>query len=229
MKKNLSFFAPLILWLCLSIPGFAQTGLKVDSLINFPVLPDTAYQGLAYDSVKIQVHNYSGNPYSGSVEVYMMADSLQHVDTLRDDTTVVFIPSGGDTILNARNGIVFNPGNFAAGDNIVVVWPYLRLSPFPIDSFYVQVHYTLLTGLDDPAIREGIVLYPVPARQVLRFTYTHTESIEQVRIFDSTGRLMLDSQVPPETLEVTSYPAGIYYVSLLRKDGSRMVKKILKL
>jgi len=229
MKKNLLLFAPFVLWLCLMLPVHAQSGLKVDSLIDFPALPDTALQGLVYDSVKIQIHNYSGNPYTGSVEVFMMADSLFNVDTLRNDTTAVFIPSGGDVILNARPGIVFNPGNFAAGDNIVVVWPYLRLSTFPVDSFYVHVYYTMLTGLDDPEIQEGIVLYPVPARQVLRFTYTQRESIEQVRIFDSLGQMLLDTPVPMETLDVTSYPAGIYYVSLLRKDGSRVVKKILKL
>jgi|GEM_PF-2752542 len=228
MKKNLSFLAPLILWICLSLQGYGQTGLKVDSLLNFPSLPDTALQGVVYDSIEVRVHNFSINPFTGSVEVYMMSDSLQQVDILRNDSNTIFtIPPGGDTTLRALPGIVFNPGNFAAGDNIVVVWPHLRTT-FPVDSFYIHVHYTLVSGIDDPLAENGIVLSPVPAWQILGFTYTKPESIEQVRIFDSKGRLMLDSTVPLQTLDVTSYPAGVYYVSILRKNGSRVVKKILK-
>jgi hypothetical protein len=229
MKKNLSFFAPLVLWICLSLHGSGQTGLKVDSLLNFPALPDTALQGVVYDSIQVRVHNFSSNPFSGSVEVYMMTDTLQQVEILRSDSnTILTIAPGTDTILHTLPSFFFNPSSFAAGDNIVVVWPHLRTA-FPIDSFYIHVHYTLATGLDDPLADHSIVLSPVPAWQVLGFKYTKPESIEQVRIFNAMGRLMLDSPVPIQTLDVTSYPAGIYYVSILRKNGTRVVKKILKI
>ena len=228
MKKILATGMLLLASLLASRPAGAQsgTGLKIDSLIHFPVLPDTAYAGQIYDSIQVVVHNYSNTVFSDKISVFVQAAFFAPDTLLYDTLTTHTIPPGTSLVLNAAGSYHFNAIHYAAGDNIVVVWPVLRIA-FPIDTLTLNVHFALPAGIPSVAAPSFAVL-PVPADRYVRLSYDQIESVEQVRIYNSFGQLLERANGPLRSLDLAAWPPGLYHVAVIRKDGSTLVRKLLK-
>mgnify|MGYP006284948943 CR=1 FL=1 len=93
-----------------------------------------------------------------------------------------------------------------------------------------------ITGVDD--IIQGLedmefVLYPNPASTALNVKFVHQlDGALQVRIFNSTGRLMQSAQMNEGDyilhLDIADMPAGIYYVQLHNNRSFMQTRKFIK-
>jgi hypothetical protein len=229
MKKIIAISAFVFIGLLVSRPAAAQsgTGLKIDSLINFPVLPDTAYASHSYDSIQVVVHNYSNTLFSGTISVLLQAAFFTPDTLLFDTVTVHSIPAGTGATLFAGSSYHFDAVHYAAGDNIVVVWPALRVA-FPIDTLTLDIHFVPLPSGTPAVTAPDFAVMPVPAGRILRLTYDQIESVEQVRIYNAFGQLLHRADGPIPSLDLSSWPPGLYEVAVLRKDGTTLVRKLLK-
>lgn len=80
---------------------------------------------------------------------------------------------------------------------------------------------SLLTKLDNAAL----YIYPNPVADRL-FIQTD-EKVDGVRITDFKGRLMAD-ELDPEFVDVSRFPAGIYFVEITAVSGNKVLSKVIK-
>ncbi len=86
-------------------------------------------------------------------------------------------------------------------------------------SFVVTLERNPVNGIDDPENLHVLEVYPNPTSGRL-FVDVQSPDVVQLRLVDALGRLRLHRQVPPsgtsagsiQTLDLSTLPAGIYYV-----------------
>ncbi|MFN0204099.1 MAG: T9SS type A sorting domain-containing protein [Bacteroidia bacterium] len=72
-------------------------------------------------------------------------------------------------------------------------------------------------------------MYPTPVQNTL-FIRSELESknFEQVRLWDSQGRILQDYTHLPNQISFAHLPAGLYHLSFVTKKGKVFTYKILK-
>ena len=201
----------------------AQSGrLGVTSIAN---LPDTVYEGTAYDSILVYVTNLDTTPYQGSIELLMLADSSNFPVSFSQGAPA-FQVSPGDSVLLTVNNYFFDPAAFKEGDNIVVVWPIANVSD--VDSFYVDVYYMhLSSATENQTLIDNIYLYPNPAGSKVEIFSSDRKKLEQVRIYDSKGKLVYEKKDSLSTIDLDGWAPGIYSLFIFHREGVS-IKKLLK-
>ena len=198
--------------------------LRVSQLINFPSLPDTIYEGVAYDSIGIVVINEGTVPYQGSISVAMLADSSIFPVYLSFNPSGVFLLPG-DSIIYIINNYFFDPATFREGDNIVVVWPVANSSVS--DTLETDAYYVHITGLNDLHSPAELDIWPNPASNEVNIFTAPEVHLEQVRIYSIDGRIVGDYYLKSgRTFNVNQLSPGIYYVYFYHRNGLSVRKLI---
>jgi hypothetical protein len=193
-----------------SLSGQGTTTLRVYSMPGFPALPaDTALEGQLY-SFSVELVNNTFMSINSSIEVNMRVDSLQSI------LGVVLQPAVGpnDSVSMPVNGYGFTQPQFKAGNNIVVVWPRVIGTSFPIDTFYTNVYFVPLSssGGDPVASGEGWIIGPNPVQDELQWISTGNMEVEHVRIFSTTGELVQAARVNSKRrVNISDLSPGLYF------------------
>jgi len=226
MKKALMLvsISLLAVWFSL-IRAQSSIGLKVTQMAGYPVLPDTAYEGVSY-SVTLKVNNNSNIAINGGVNILLKADSGSVA--LTSFAGLVLLP--GDSTTTLIQTYNFDTQTYKAGNNIVVVWPVVQGAPaFPIDSFYTQVYFVPLASLNAPEVEAiKFAMYPNPATSELKIVASSDEPLEYVRILMPDGRQM--TQYLPlgdGIIDIRRLNPGIYFLEASSKNR-RGVKRFIK-
>jgi hypothetical protein len=72
----------------------------------------------------------------------------------------------------------------------------------------------------------GVVLYPNPVRNVLRFR--SAVALERIGIYNLSGQQVKHIASPGTEVNVSDLPRGLYFVRLITADGNESVRKIVK-
>ncbi|MBK8873388.1 MAG: T9SS type A sorting domain-containing protein [Bacteroidetes bacterium] len=226
MKKALMLLSISLLagWFSL-VQAQGTTGLKVTQMIGYPVLPDTAYEGVSY-SVTIKLQNFSNSTINGGVNVLLNTDSGTVVLT----SFAGLFCSPNDSTAQIIQTYNFDSQTYKAGNNIVVVWPVVQSAPaFPIDTFFTQVYFVPLASLNAPEVEAiKFALYPNPATSKLKIVGAAEEPLEYVRILMPDGRQV--TQILPfgdGIIDIRRLNPGIYFLEATSKNRSGM-KRFIK-
>lgn len=226
MKKALMLLSISLLggWFSL-VQAQGTTGLKVTQMDGYPVLPDTAYEGVSY-SVTIKLKNFSNSTINGGVNIFLKADS----------GTVALTSFGGlvlppnDSVSQLIQTYNFDSQTYKAGNNIVVVWPVIQSSPaLPIDSFYTQVYFVPLASLNAPEVDAiKFAMYPNPATSELKIEAFSYEPLEYVRILMPDGREVIRYlSLGDGIIDIRRLDPGIYFLEASSKNR-RGIKRFIK-
>jgi len=131
-------------------------------------------------------------------------------------------PMGGNKWYYAHlGGPYFNCMNGAALSN----WSILRYGNTAAGSFGIPL------SIKDRADFVQFSCYPNPAIDRINIAIGNNSVISSIRIFDSTGRpcLQKSNTGSNASIEVAELPAGIYMLELNLADGSRGIRKFVKL
>lgn len=79
----------------------------------------------------------------------------------------------------------------------------------------------------DEVAQPCLTLYPNPVKEILYFSHNCGQP-RLVRLLDHTGRLILETPVTANFLDLGSMKAGIYYLELLSAEG-RAVSRVVKM
>lgn len=71
------------------------------------------------------------------------------------------------------------------------------------------------------------LVYPNPASEVVYFTNNSSSSNFILTVFDASGRMIIENQQNPLSLELSMLPKGLYFLRFSNDQG-QMVKKITK-
>lgn len=199
--------------------------LRIMSLINFP---DTAYEGISYP-VGFNLKNIGATPYQGPLQILIMGDSVPDVIYFSNNPNFVLLPN--DTVAVFANpagsqGYVFTPQFFRPGNDIVVVWPYTAQSIVIIDTIFTALNFVPIASVSEH-VRELASVYPNPFSGILHIEPGNNESVEQVRIFDSSGRLMGTEKPKQNVLDVSYLKMGFYFIEIFT-DKNTYFSKVLK-
>ena len=91
-------------------------------------------------------------------------------------------------------------------------------------------HVGDLTDVADHTPSQTIDLFPNPAHRAIQLKAPDSKIIEQVYIYDASGRLIEEKQAINEnsiSLDLTHYITGPYFIQL-RVEGEIVVKKFIK-
>jgi hypothetical protein len=231
MKKIFSLAITAVFAFCLNVQNStAQPHLRIDTLLNFPLVPgDTAIQGQVYNNIRIVVTNIGNNHFFGDIHVYLYSQSVgaSSYDTLRDGPfPYCYIPIGQTDTISANPNYQFRTIHYAAGDNIIVVWPYSSNTSF--DTYSTHMYFSITTGINSPH-EPTFSTYPNPVSKFIRVNYADENKVEQVRIYDLAGREVYSIREAVRTIDLDAAGVldGIYFLEIRETSGKTTVKKIL--
>jgi hypothetical protein len=207
-----------------------QTIISVDT-VYFPY--DSAYCcGQSY-SLNVKLKNLSNVAYTGSFELLFRTDKMVN----NQDSSQVFYQNpvltinALDSAIVTATGFVFDTtSSFRIGGNIVVVWPRsVTGTVIQPDSFTTYINVMQLTGINDQYEHEtGLITFPNPVNNTLFITDNDLKNpVEEVRIFDILGHLVLKTPFVKGFYDVSNYKNGVYILQIRRKNGNISTSKII--
>ena len=102
-----------------------------------------------------------------------------------------------------------------------------------VDTMTTNFLYNLMcsgsVGVEEVSIDKNISVYPNPTSDVINVAVPQVSAYSAVQLFDETGRLI---EASPVTTNVISFnrnnlSAGLYFVRILKPEGSSVVRKVV--
>lgn len=81
---------------------------------------------------------------------------------------------------------------------------------------------------EDIFSQEKIGIYPVPAHDVLHFTYPDNRSADRIRIYNVTGSLMLEQELRDNTADISALVPGVYIIRFFDDRYFSVTAKFMK-
>lgn len=128
-------------------------------------------------------------------------------------------------IIGARADI--DPSSIFNG-NIDDIRIYNRvLSGGEVTELYHEGGYLVVTDMPNTdRNNEEITAYPNPCTDVISFSGPN--EIETINVYEMSGRLIKTISRPVGQINVSELKTGLYLVSIIQKDGSRSLSRIMK-
>ena len=84
----------------------------------------------------------------------------------------------------------------------------------------------LTTGLTESTSTKKLEIYPIPAEDYLIIEHRRNVFTNEVRVFDTNGKLVIDKGLHMDNrLDVSNLKSGIYFLELRTVDGNEAVTK----
>ena len=127
-------------------------------------------------------------------------------------------------IFNNGNGTTATEQTIDLSTSSNICWIYSGTSKYT-----VTVDPGCVTEVEAPAINDWN-LYPNPTRSKVQFSLP--ENVNRVTVTSALGTQM-KLQIPTiqsnGELDLSSFPSGIYYITLWTKEGTRQTKPVVKM
>lgn len=126
----------------------------------------------------------------------------------------------GELILDNTDATSYT-GSLTNGFHIVEV-----MANYPEEHTSVRLAKSIIisgiTGVSDLDI-DPILVYPNPAKEIVNIKGT---DVAKITIYDGYGR-RVDSFIQKETIDVSRYLPGVYYINIESEEGKYFVKKLV--
>jgi len=222
MKKS---FFPFLFAFLFCLTGYSQVTLSVDSVTDLNV-PDSV--NYASSSGFTVVVNISGpTPFTGDVNLLMGVDSSAGVLSV-DTVTRSVVNKMNDTINFVVTETYDILNGYRKGGNVVVIWP-VASTLSTLDTMYTNVFVRSAVGINESSeLYRQFSVYPNPVENyILIKNYGINNKIEQVRIFDASGKTVFNEKYSSK-IDVSSFEKGLYFMNLYLRKGEELHYKLVK-
>lgn len=222
MKKIL-FFAMVLF----SINSRAQTNIGIYEFGPTPA-NDTVLAGSSA-TYNVWVKNYGPGTFS---------DNLYITTALRDSTftgldsldnylagTLTILP-GDSTLVTLTADYTVSPVGYRYGIDVIVIWPFAT-SATTVDSLEFSVYILDPSGNNELNITQLIKIYPNPSVGQISIDNKTGVSVESIRIFDLSGKLILTNR-GQNTINTETLKPGMYQADVILADKKHHTFKIIK-
>ena len=100
------------------------------------------------------------------------------------------------------------------------------LAALLVDDKVTWYENTTIAGVADNSLRY-LKVYPNPVKEVLHVA-TGTSTVQEIRIYDTLGRLLLEQKTSAQSIHIAQLPTGILFVEVTTHDGVG-TEKVMKL
>jgi hypothetical protein len=226
MKKCVFLF--LLSFLLISNKSSAQASLGI-SQYAYTIYNDTAVAN-SYDSVSIYIVNRSTTNFSDFFQVVASVQDTGSTSYYRVDTTSsafsTFIAAGDSIPFKFRPYYVVDTNEYHYDINVIVIWPVAGSASID-DSLFFNVVVVLPQTIEEIDLSHIINAYPNPTTDNITLENTGKNSIEEVRIYDTQGRL-IDALNKPEFICTEAWAPGMYMINIQLKDGKTQTIRVVK-
>ena len=205
--------------------AFAQSHLAVTAIINYP---DTAHCLVPYSGIQIDVKNMRhDSAFSGGINIQILDNSGVHtiltVDTVTIDTNTI------DTLSFVLNNYFFNTPEYAAGHDVVIVWP-IALNGITVSDTFPDSTYVICTsGIPDYKEKKEFSLYPDPANDMFYIKSDYTSNdIDYIKMMDIEGKELNRFSSSQTMIPVNDLERGMYFIEIILKNGESITSKFVK-
>lgn len=226
MKKHILLILLPFLLLCIKSKG-------QDSLIISPysivIGSDTVSNG-ASDSVSFYVINNGTTTFTDNVDLYTsVQDSVSAFVFYPIDTAyfgTISIPPADSVQFTLYPIYIVAPLKYHYDINVIVIWPLTSTTVNPDSLYYVEV-IKLPIGIDELDLSSLIKAYPNPTVNHLTIENTSEKAIEEVRIYDSTGRL-IQLEKNPSIICTDEWKKGTYMIKIQLANKQTKTIRVIK-
>ena len=228
MKKNLLLL--LCLFLLKSNKSNAQAALGI-SQYAYTVYNDTV-PAYSFDSVKIFVVNKGASTFNDNFQIITsVGDStlanLHRVDTAYSFFAPVLPP--GDSVAYTLYPYYFigdSTYQYHYDINVIVIWP-IALTAGTSDSLQFNIVILLNADVQEIDLTQYIKAYPNPTTGSFKLENSPEKAIEEVRIYDSSGRL-IQVEKTPSSICTDEWKKGTYLVKIQLDNNQTKTIRVIK-
>ncbi|MGQ0828167.1 MAG: T9SS type A sorting domain-containing protein [Bacteroidota bacterium] len=228
MRKYIYLLSLSIVLLSMPVSGKAQTiGMSKVGPINYS---DTVTAG-AVDSFTVWVKNVSTTVFN---------DTLTLVGAVRDDVNPAILNYVGSyssfspVLINANDSVsipvlevyTLDTNNYRPGINVIVIWPVAQ-SAATADSLEFTVYIIDANGMNDLDLKQFIKTFPNPSTDNITIENISKINIEEVRIYDMTGRL-LETIKNRSVIDTEKWTVGMYLLDIWLENNQKHSVRIIK-
>lgn len=105
-------------------------------------------------------------------------------------------------------------------------WENRNLTEAAFDHF--SVTNVSLANIENPVLEMKLAVYPNPSSGLVHVDVPQPQNVVQTGVYDSSGKYVMLLDAYTNTLDVTSWQSGIYFVEVRTVDGAREVVKLVK-
>lgn len=128
--------------------------------------------------------------------------------------------------LNAHFGI----GNASAIDKVIVRWPSgtvdTIIDPSSNQSLVIVEGSAVLKT--ENFTSNNFSVFPNPANEMINLRFSNSMQINTAKVYDLSGRMVLDVAVNNQSVDVKSLSSGSYILTVKNGDGQQFTQKFLK-
>lgn len=234
--KRITLYLVLILSLCAA--SHESSGQSNDSLgvifvsADYPQCPDTAFLNQQSGNISVTIQNFDTAAFSG--QLYVKFDASDSTLQLQRDSffvnggALVTILGGGTGIFSVSGSINFDTAHYRLGSNVVVVWPVVVNGNSKYNPYLTCVTVFGTLGLTDFYLQSSLTLSPTLVNNEIRLSVQIQKIAEDVRIYDTTGRIVYNEKMKDSTIPVEFLNPGMYILEIVTRNNQRLRKQFLK-
>lgn len=229
MKKYLLLVFTALLFV--SKTGSAQASLGISQYSYF-ILNDTV-PAYSTDSISIFVVNRGVSSFSGNFTIKTAVKDSNSVATYHqvDSANTLFPVS-----IAVGDSVPFSLAPYyIMGDsstqhhfdiNVIVIWP-VALTASTDDSLMFNIFIVLNVGVQEIDLTQLVKAYPNPTTDNLTLENTSQKAIEEVRIYDITGRI-IQIEKNPSIICTDTWKAGTYMIKIQLENKQTRTIRVIK-
>ena len=93
---------------------------------------------------------------------------------------------------------------------------------------YHEGGYAIVTNIEAEESASGFTVYPNPCQDVIQFHGVNEAEIEAVEVYEMSGRHVRTFSQPIRQINVSDLKKGLYLLSVIDKEGTRSISRIMK-
>lgn len=221
----------LLSLLLISKKDSAQASLGI-SQYSYTIYNDTV-PAYSTDSIGIYVVNSGISAFSGNFTIKTAVKDSNSVATYHQVDTIntlfpVLIPPGDSVPFTLAPYYIMGDSStkYHYDINVIVIWP-VALTASTDDSLIFNIFIVLNVGVQEIDLQHLINAYPNPVINNITLENKGKNSIEEVRIYDTQGRLV-QSLIKPEFICTEGWAKGTYLINIQLEDGKTHTIRVIK-
>lgn len=229
MKKYVLLIFTALLFV--SKTGSAQASLGI-SQYSFFINNDTV-PAYSTDSISIYVVNRGTSAFSGNFTIKTAVKDSNSVAAYHQvDSVNSFFPitiASGDSVPFALAPYYFmgdSSTQYHFDINVIVIWP-VALTASTDDSLLFNIFIVLNVGVQEIDLTQLIKAYPNPTTSNLTLENTSEKAIEEVRIYDTSGR-MIQTEKSPTLICTDKWKPGTYLIKIQLENKQTRTIRVIK-
>ncbi|MBL0328048.1 MAG: T9SS type A sorting domain-containing protein [Bacteroidetes bacterium] len=193
------------------------------------IISNDTLPGGATDSIFFWVVNSGAAAFSDNITFHTEVQDSSGVFYLPIDTSntgIVTIPANDSLKFTLYPTYTIGPALYHYDINVIVIWPVALTASTGDSLTYIEV-LTIPIGVDELDLTRLIKAYPNPTSNNFTLENTGKNAIEEVRIYDLTGRL-IQTEKNPLFICTDQWKAGTYLIKIQLENKQTRTIRVIK-